>query len=220
MKRKSKKRSVIPVYSIAVVWIVGTFVMGLNDFRGCEKMALASIVLFLLLRKVFPTRVLEETTAEQTSQSTQSTEPVKEQYSDNPEIAELQKERDKAISEIRRLNDNIRDATISRQIYHIEETTRRIFDCVISKPEKKSQIRTFLNYYLPTTIKLLNEYDRLDNLGATGANIDASKRKIEGLLEKVCESFDKQLDSLFSDVVMDVTAEVKVMEQMMQQGMN
>jgi hypothetical protein len=87
----------------------------------------------------------------------------------------------------------------------------------LEKPEKKGELRTFLNYYLPTTIKLLNEYDRMDNLGVSGQNIDGTKKKIEGMLDTICVAFDKQLDALFSDTAMDITADVTVLNQMMQQ---
>jgi 5-bromo-4-chloroindolyl phosphate hydrolysis protein len=135
----------------------------------------------------------------------------------DPELAALKKERDRAIQEMKRLNDNIQDETISAQIDRIEGTTKKIFDYLLEKPEKKGELRTFLNYYLPTTIKLLNEYDRMDNLGVSGQNIDGTKKKIEGMLDTICVAFDKQLDALFSDTAMDITADVTVLNQMMQQ---
>ncbi|MCD7928622.1 MAG: 5-bromo-4-chloroindolyl phosphate hydrolysis family protein [Clostridiales bacterium] len=203
MKKTVTTRNAAPVYAIAVVWLVGTFLVGVHSIGGYLMLAALSVVAFLAGRMIWPDKVEEVEIPEP--------EPA------DPELAALKKERDRAISEIRRLNDNIADEAISRQIDHIESTTRKIFDYILEKPEKKSQVRTFLNYYLPTTIKLLNEYDRMDNLGVSGANIDSAKRKIEGMLDTVCVAFDKQLDALFSDAAMDVSAEITVLEQMMQQ---
>ena len=83
----------------------------------------------------------------------------------NPEIDKLILERERALSEMRRLNDSIEDETISAQIDHLEEVTRKIIDQVIQDPKKLPQIRRFLNYFLPTTLKILNAYDRMDAVG-------------------------------------------------------
>ena len=61
---------------------------------------------------------------------------------------------------MRRLNDAIEDEIISRRIDQLEDTTGKIIDQVVAHPES-SQIRTFMNYYLPTTLKILNAYDRM-----------------------------------------------------------
>ena len=78
-------------------------------------------------------------------------------------------------------------------------------------------MRRFLDYYLPTTIKLLHQYDRMDSLGVSGENITGTKAKIRGMLDTVCSAFDRQLDSLFQDESMDVSADITVLEQMMTQ---
>ena len=122
-----------------------------------------------------------------------------EALSKDPQVAALQKERARAISEMRRLNDAILDEKISAQIDHLEEVTGKILDQVIQQPKKQPQIRRFLDYYLPTTLKLLNAYDRMDSVGVSGSNIDATKEKVEKMLDTVCQAFDKPLDALFGE---------------------
>ena len=124
---------------------------------------------------------------------------------------------EQALEELKRLNENITDEKLSRQLDHIQATTEKIFAFVLEHPEKKGQIRRFQDYYLPTTIKLLNAYDRMDNLGVSGANIDASKGRVEQMLTTVETAYDKQLDALFQDEAMDISADVTVLEQMMAQ---
>ena len=116
-----------------------------------------------------------------------------------------------------RLNDSIEDPTISAQIERLETTTQKIIGVVVEKPEKLSQISRFLNYYLPTTLKLLNAYDRMDAAGVSGINIDGTKGKIEDMMETICKAFDKQLDALFGDEALDISADITVLEQMLQQ---
>ena len=126
----------------------------------------------------------------------------------NPEIDKLILERERALSEMRRLNDSIEDETISAQIDHLEEVTRKIIDQVIQDPKKLPQIRRFLNYFLPTTLKILNAYDRMDAVGISGENIDATKAKVEAMMGTIVKAFDKQLDSLFGAEAMDISTDI------------
>ena len=116
---------------------------------------------------------------------------------------------------MRRLNDSIEDPTLSRQIDHIEATTGKIFTYVMAHPDQKSQIRRFLNYYLPTTLKLLNAYDRLDEAGISGVNIDGAKGKISEVMAAIVSAFDRQLDALYQGEVMDINAEIKVLQSLL-----
>lgn len=135
----------------------------------------------------------------------------------NPEIDKLILERERALSEMRRLNDSIEDETISAQIDHLEEVTRQIIDQVIQEPKKLPQIRRFLNYFLPTTLKILNAYDRMDAVGISGENIDATKAKVEAMMGTIVNAFDKQLDSLFGAEAMDISTDITVMENLLAQ---
>ena len=99
----------------------------------------------------------------------------------------------------------------------LEEVTGKILDYVAQHPEKRSQIRKFLNYYLPTTLKLLNAYDRMGAAGVEGANIDGTMGRIDAMMDKVVEAFDKQLDALFADEALDISTDITVLEQMLAQ---
>ena len=85
------------------------------------------------------------------------------------------------------------------------------------QPAKLPQLRRFLNYYLPTTLKLLNAYDRMGAAGVEGANIDSTMGRIDAMMDKVVEAFDKQLDALFADEALDISTDITVLEQMLAQ---
>ena len=93
----------------------------------------------------------------------------------------------------------------------------KIFDIVAGQPAKLPQLRRFLNYYLPTTLKLLNAYDRMGAAGVEGANIDGTMGRIDAMMDKVVEAFDKQLDALFADEALDISTDITVLEQMLAQ---
>ena len=154
----------------------------------------------------------------QPKQEEKKPEPQPQSESDEklpPELQSVIYQGKRAIADIRRLNDEIPDERMSAQIDLIERLTAQIFDCVRQHPEKLSQIRQFLNYYLPTTIKLMEQYVTLQNQNVKTENITEGMQKIEDLLDKVIVAFQRQLDALFESDVVDITADIRVMEQMM-----
>ena len=187
MKKLKKQRSVVPVYLIAVVWFIGGFFFRVHRPLGFAVLVAISAAVFLIARQIWRDRTIVVTKPD--PEPRQKAEPKAEpeptaakaepERPEDPEIAALRQDRDRAVGEMRRLNDSIEDPTLSRQIDHIEATTGKIFAYVMAHPDQKSQIRRFLNYYLPTTLKLLNAYDRLDEAGISGVNIDGAKGKIE-----------------------------------------
>ena len=125
-------------------------------------------------------------------------------------------EREEAVlTEIRALNDAIEDAEMSRKIDRIGEITGKIFAYLREKPDKEGQLRSFLSYYLPTTLKILRSYAQMEAQGIEGENISAAKDRIEGMMDKVVDGFEKQLDRLFQDDAMDITTDVEVLERML-----
>ena len=120
------------------------------------------------------------------------------------------------LQEIRQVNDAIPDPVMSRKIDRIGEITGKILDYQRQHPGKDSQLRSFLSYYLPTTLKILRAYAQLDAQGVEGENISAAQARIEGMMDKVVEGFEKQLDKLFQDSAMDIASDVSVLEQMLE----
>lgn len=121
------------------------------------------------------------------------------------------------ILQIRKLNDDIKDYDVSERIYRIEEHTQNIFDYVTANPEAMPQIRTFMNYYLPTTLKLLDSYSRIEQMGVAGKNMQKSKENIEEILDTLVDGFQQQVDKLFANESMDISSEITVLEAMMKQ---
>lgn len=217
---KHIKRSVIPIYLIGVVWLLFALFFSLRTLADYALCAVVSGAVFVVGKAVFPDRVYQlpgeqpeepEKKAEQPRQKEK-----KQETTGDPELDKLIQERDRALSEMRRLNDSIEDETISAQIDHLEEVTRKIIDLVVKQPKKLPQIRRFLDYYLPTTLKILNAYDRMDAAGISGENIDATKKKVEQMMATISQAFDRQLDALFGDEALDISTDITVMEQMLQ----
>ena len=211
-----KKRSVLPVYFVGLTWLVWAWILCLPLYRPAHYVmaALASLIAYYAGKMIFPDRGYE---AQDAAQDVPRPKAEKPKSTGDPEIDALLAERDRAVGEMRRLNDSILDPGISAQIDRLEDTTGKIIDTVAASPSKLPQIRKFMNYYLPTTLKLLNAYDRMDSTGASGANIDGTKGRIGDMLDSICTAFSRLLDDLYGDEAMDISAEITVMEQMLAQ---
>ncbi len=209
-----KKVSVLPIYLVGFVWLGYALLFPLRAPLHYALCAGLSFVAFVVGKAVFPDKVYQTPGAPKEEAKKPET---KKEKPEDPKIAALRKEKDRAISELRRLNDAIPDETISAQIDHLEEITGKIIDYVIANPAKQPQISRFLDYFLPTTIKLLNAYDRMDSAGVSGSNIDATKAKVEQMLDTLCSAFDKQLDALFGDEALDISTDITVMENLLAQ---
>ena len=207
---KHVKRSVVPIYLVGAVWLAYALLFPLYQpvhYLLCGALSAAA---FIVGKGLFPNKVYEVPgePEENKQEEPEKKEPPKS--TGDPEIDALIKERDRAVGEMRRLNDSIEDEEISAQIDHLEEVTRKIIDLVVKQPKK------FLDYYLPTTLKILNAYDRMDAAGISGENIDATKKKVEQMMATISQAFDRQLDALFGDEALDISTDITVMEQMLQ----
>ena len=121
------------------------------------------------------------------------------------------------LDELQNLNDAIEDEAISEKIEQIQSVTAKIFNVVEEKPEKLSEIRKFMDYYLPTTLKLLRSYATLENQGIEGDNINSAKSDIGRILDTLSHGFEQQLDQLFKSDVIDISSDINVLESMMEQ---
>lgn len=120
-----------------------------------------------------------------------------------------------ALRAIRHANDRIADPVLSEKIDHLEAVAGRIFREVEAHPEKQQQAATFLNYYLPTTLKLLDSYAKFEEAGIEGENLTRAQERIEETMDALVKGFDKQLDDLYRSEAMDIDTDIRVMENML-----
>ncbi len=135
----------------------------------------------------------------------------------NPEVDKIIDEGNLYLKKLRAANDAIPDESMSECIDRMERASADIFRYIADHPEKAPQIRKFMNYYLPTTLKLLNSYQRLAAQSVRGENITSTMFNIAGMMHTVADAFEKQLDSLFTDEAMDISADISVFETLLKQ---
>lgn len=144
-------------------------------------------------------------------------EPEKEEksHTGNPEVDKIIDEGREYLKKLRAADDAIPDETLSEDITRMERASADIFRYIADHPEKAPQIRKFMNYYLPTTLKLLNAYDRMSSQGVEGQNISGTMERVESMMSTIVTAFERQLDSLFGDQALDISTDITVLENMM-----
>ena len=98
------------------------------------------------------------------------------------------------LQQLRQVNDAIPDPVMTIKISRLEAVSARIFELAKQDPGKKAQLQKFMDYYLPTALKLLN---------------------IERSMDLLVTAFENQLDKLFQSDALDVSADVAALEGML-----
>ena len=206
---ETKRKPVAPFYAVAVLWLACGLLVPLYEPLYYALVAVVSVAVFGIASALCRSGA--------TGQTEQKTEPQKQAdpSTGNPELDKMLKDGRLAIAEMKRLDDNIADPGISADIVRLEQVSQKIFDEVKRDPKKLPQIRKFMDYYLPTTLKLLNAYERMSGTGVSGENIDTTLAKVEGMMRTIVSAFEKQLDSLYGAEALDISTDITVLENMM-----
>lgn len=121
------------------------------------------------------------------------------------------------IHHIHECNEAIPGVEISEKLSRLEEIMSRIFKRVEQNPEIAPELHKFMNYYLPTTTKLVDAYRDMDSQPVAGENIAATKKEIENTLDTINGAFENLLDRFFQDTAWDISSDISVMKTMLAQ---
>lgn len=212
-KHNRKKKKVAPVYTFAGVWLAAACFLPLYRLWALLlTFGLAGFSAYLV-GKHAGKKEREAAQAEE-----KQPEPVKTaapQKSYGPEIDPILQEGNRALSEMGRIYMSVQDVEVRKKINELMRITDKITQDAIHDPDDIPQIKKFMNYYLPTTIKLLNAYDRMSAQGIEGENLDKSMKSINEMLDQAIVAYKKRLDSLFENQALDIETDIEVMNQML-----
>lgn len=200
------KKSAVPIWAAAAVWIISALFFPMYRMYHYIIILALSIAVAIILEKVIP---------------------PKKEYVEIPEAlpdtgnADL----DSMITEIRSASLKLESARASIEKNHpetssliseISRTITKISALVEEKPQDLPLIRRFMNYYLPTTLKLIEKYTYLDSQNEAGlSNIESTMKNIDDVLKTVNQAMKKQLDALFADDALDISTDIEVLESML-----
>jgi len=224
--RRPRRRPVGPIYIFGLVWLAYSLffpLLRLSAFLLAAGLSLAAAVgLGTYLARKGKQRGGEGTAqaapaagAAAQAASTAAQEEPKPRYA--PEVEAILADGSLAMREMGRLYGSIENPEIRGKINELMSVSDKIVRDAIDDPSDVPQIRKFLDFYLPTTIKLLNAYDRMDAQGVEGENISGSKKSIEEMLDTTIDAYKKQLDALFANQAMDIDTDIRVMNGMLAQ---
>lgn len=201
------KKSAGPIYVFALTWLFLSLFLPMYKLGGLIAVAAVSLAIGIVVGG-----------AVRKKQRRDEPEPVKvpePEKSYGPTVDPIVADGDRAIAEMGRLYASIKDPGIREKINELMRITDKIKQDAIADPSDVPQIKKFMNYYLPTTIKLLNSYDRMSSQGIEGDNLSKSMTNIEEMLDTAIAAYKKQLDSLFADQAMDIETDIEVMNRML-----
>lgn len=143
-------------------------------------------------------------------------EEVKEISQDiqQTELDLLIEEGSQCIAKLRKLNDAIEGEVISQKLFQLENLLKEIFEQLKSHPEQMPQMHKFMDYYLPTTLKLVTAYEEFDRVSVPGQDILSAKTEIEKTLDTINMAFAEFLNKLFRDRAFDATTDAQVLKTM------
>jgi len=200
-----KKKSVIPVYGLAIVWLLYCLVFPIYKTWHFIALACVAVLSYVILSAIFPVK-------------TEHIEiPDEPERTGNEEIDALLAEGEVAVAEMRRLFDTIPGEHLKKKIESIIAVTDKIFKDLLEDPDDYKLVRRFADFYLPTTIKLLHAYDRFDRSGIDGDNITGTLERIETALDRILSSYENFFDSLFENQALDIETDIIVLENMLKQ---
>ncbi len=200
--RQVKRRSALPVYITAGVYALCALILPLYKLWHFLVAALITAAAWIAADKLIKPKVEYVPEPEKPAAPLTPAEQIQAQ-------AALARE------EMQRLAASIGDSAAKGKIDRLIQLSDAIAKDAEADPSDIPQIQKFQNYFLPSTIQLLNAYDRMDSLGVDGRNITSSKERIVQMLDTEADAFRKQLDALYQNDAMDLDADIQVMEKLL-----
>ena len=214
-RHNRKKRHTSPIYTFAGVWLVAAcFLPMYRLWALLLTLGLSSFCAYLMGKHAAKKEQKQaEAPAAEAQPAQQKTAAPQKSY--GPEIDPILQEGNRALSEMGRIYMSVQDVEVRKKINELMRITDKITQDAIHDPSDIPQIKKFMNYYLPTTIKLLNAYDRMSAQGIEGENLDKSMKSINEMLDQAIVAYKKRLDSLFENQALDIETDIEVMNQML-----
>ena len=119
------------------------------------------------------------------------------------------------LAQIREANDAIPDEELTRRFNQIEDKCVSILETVAEKPAKASSVRKFMNYYLPTTLKMAQSYRTIQDRGLSPSAMWEARASLLRGTDMILTACQKQLDNLYKENMLDITTDIDVLEQML-----
>lgn len=201
--RAVTKKSAIPVLAVGAVWLLWGLFLPLYRLFHYGLALAASALVFAVLDRCVPGKTVFE--------------KIPDVHTGDALADTLLKDGRALLARVETAAAKLSVPEVRAQISRVLAAGDKILDLVEKRPKSAPSLRRFMNYYLPTLEKLVDTYALVEEQNLEGENITQSKERISAMLELLAAAFEKQLDALFGDTVLDVSSDISVMQTMMAQ---
>ncbi len=200
---EKKIKSALPVYIAAGVFVVMAIILPIYKLWAILISAAAALCAYAVAdKKIKPRIVMVEA-------------PATVYATGEADLDKILSKAEADIKTLSGLNVQIADEMLSANISRMEKAGQSILSVIAKNPEKAKRISRFASYYLPASIKILTSYVELSSSGASGANAQSLMNEVKVNSDTIATAFEKQLDALFADKVLDVSTDIAVLDSMM-----
>lgn len=119
------------------------------------------------------------------------------------------------MNQLDKLRESMPGQPIREKLIRLDTILERLFQVLKKHPEQLDELERFMEYYLPTTVKLVTLYQEFSEVEFPGENICQAKKEIEQTLETINDAFEKLLDDIYQDTAFDVLTDVSVLQSML-----
>lgn len=199
---EKRVRSVLPYYVIGVVWVLMGWFLPLVSWGNVAIVGVVSVVCFLVSHRIIPDRVV---------MVEQGHVPTGDEVLDQVSMA-----LGKLGTVVRRHEVALQGSVINKDVTQIYATAEKLGRFIQDNPSKARNLRSFTDYHVPTTGSLIESYVQLLSKGQGTPNIAQSKANIEEAMAALVIGYEKQLDALFADKSLDISAEVRLLKTLLE----
>lgn len=192
-----RKQPVLPLWLAALAWPVGALVFPVYRLWGLAAIAVLSLAVWLVARRLCPVRLVTRQVPYDTGR---------------PDVDTMLQGIESNLNALHTLNQAIPDTGLSRRMDRMEQAGRGILQAVEADPQKADQISRFARYYLPEVVRILAAYARMEQGGIQGDNAAQIQAEVQANAETMATAFENQLDSLYSAEAMDISTDIQVLD--------
>lgn len=193
----------MPYLVAGLAWVILAFVLPLHKYLSYPILILATIGVFVALRKL---KVFKD----------RSIRYEEELSYEEMELEDIVSSGKSYLSSLNASKMRIKKVSVRDDIDGIIKISHLILENVQQDPKGLKQIRKFISYYLPMIDKMVKAYVDFEKT-TSSSQIEESKTKIENMLKTVQKAFTSLYDSLHEDETIDISSDIKVLESLMAQ---
>lgn len=213
IKKIYKMRPALPVLGVGVTWLVYFLIRPLS-FLDVLLCLYISLMVYLVLSLVIPKRVVPDPDEARRQRAAAHNNDEIYRATGNSPVDELQAAGKAHIDTLSQLQAKCQDPALAASIEKLKHSTAAIVEFVHDRRTRVSQARKFMDYYLPTAIKMLSSSNRIDQQGVAGENSTTIKGSVVQAMDLINAAAQKELDSLYADEALDISTDIDVLEQL------